>query len=95
MILKKLILTIFILGLFNGCVQNTVFLGPAYTLTSTGNLFQAGLSYGSSKAVTSTTGKTTGEHIKNFLQPREEDSDFRKLVEQRIIKTRKIMNLNQ
>ena len=93
MILKKLTLGIFFLTLLNGCVQSSAFLGPVYTLSSTGNVFQTGLSYGSGKAVTSLTGRTTEENIKNLLQPKGEDSDFEMLIKQRIKKTRKIMNL--
>ena len=95
MILKKLILGALFLSFLNGCVQNTTFLGPAYTLATTGNVFQTGLSYSSGKAVNSLTGKSTGENIKDLLQPKSEDSDFEKLIKQRIIKTRKIMNLTQ
>tara|TARA_B110000261_G_scaffold114278_1_gene127629 strand:- start:266 stop:580 length:315 start_codon:yes stop_codon:yes gene_type:complete len=93
MILKKLTLGIFFLTLLNGCAQSTAFLGPVYTLGSTGNIFQTGLSYGSGKVVTSLTGRTTEENIKNLLQPEDEDSDFERLIKQRIKKTRKIMNL--
>ena len=76
----------------NGCVQNTALLGPAYTLTSTGNVFQAGLSYGSNKAVTSITGKTPGENIKNLLHCPKSRSDFEKLIKKRIKETRKKIN---
>jgi len=93
MILKKLTLGIFFLTLFNSCVQTTVLLGPAYTLGSTGNVYQAGLSYGSSKIVKNSTGKSTEENIKDLLQLKDEDSDFEKLIKQRVINTRKIMNL--
>ena len=92
-ILKKLILGTLFLSLLNGCVQSTAFLGPIYTLGNTGNVFQTGLSYGSSKAVKSITGKSTGENIIDFLQPKDEDSDFEKLIKKRIIETRKKMKL--
>jgi len=95
MILKKLILAIIFLSFHNGCVQNTALLGPMYTLSSTGNVFQAGLSYGSNKVITSITGKTPGENIKNLLQPKDEDSDFEKLIKKRVKETRKKMNLTQ
>ena len=94
-ILKKLILGIIFLSFLNGCLQNTAFLGPMYTLSSTGNVFQAGLSYGSSKVVTGITGKTPGENIKYILQPKDEDSAFEKLIKTRIKETRKKMNLSQ
>ena len=95
MTLKKIIFVVIFVNLLNGCVQNTAFLGPLYTLSSTGSVFQSGLSYGSSKAVTSITGKTPGENIKHLLQPKDEDSDFEKLIKERIKETRKKMNLAQ
>ena len=94
-ILKKLILGVCFLSLLSGCIQSTAFLGPVYTLGSTGNIVQAGLSYGSGKVVTGLTGKSTGENIKDLLQPKDEDSDFEKLINRRIIETRKKMNLTQ
>ena len=95
MINKKIILGILIIGLLSGCVQSTAFLGPIYTLGSTGNAFQAGLSYGSSKTVTSITGKTPAENIKDILQPKDEDSDLRKLVKKQIKETRKKLNISK
>ena len=41
-------------------------LGPAYTLTSTGNIFQAGFSYGSNEMITMYTGKTPIENVKEI-----------------------------
>ena len=94
MIKKKIVLGICCLGLLNGCVQSTAFLGPAYTLGSTGNIYQAGLSYSSNHAISSLTGKSTGENIKNILQVKDEDTDFQKLVKKRIKETRKKLNLS-
>ena len=95
MILKKLILGIIFLSFLNGCVQSTAFLGPMYTLGTTGNVFQAGLSYGSSKTVNIITGKTPVENIKDIIQPKDEDSDFERLIKKRIKETRKKLNLAQ
>ena len=67
MILKKIITGLFLLFFLNGCVQSGALLGPAYTLASTGNVFQAGLSYGSNKAVKKITGKSTTENIKSLV----------------------------
>ena len=67
MILKKIITGLFLLFFLNGCVQSAALLGPAYTLTSTGNIYQAGLSYGSSKALKKITGKTPTENFKSLL----------------------------
>ena len=81
------------LSLFNGCVQNTAFLGPLYTLGSTGNIAQSGFSYASGKTVTSLTGKSPGENIKEILVPKKKDSEFKKLVKKQIEETRKKINL--
>ena len=100
MILKKIIAGLFLLFFLNGCVQSTALLGPAYTLTSTGNVFQAGLSYGSNQAVKKITGKSTTENIKSFVddnkikvEEEENHEEFFALVKSRIEKTSKIIQL--
>ena len=99
MILKKIIAGLFLLFFLNGCVQSAALLGPAYTLTSTGNVFQAGLSYGSNQAVKKITGKSTTENIKSFVDNKkikvEEESheEFFALVKSRIDKKSKIIEL--
>jgi len=67
MILNKIIAGLFVLFFLNGCVQSTALLGPAYTLASTGNIYQAGLSYSSSQAVKKITGKSPTENIQSFV----------------------------
>ena len=76
MIKKKIVLGICCLCLLNGCVQSTAFLGPAYTLGTTGNIYQAGITYSSNHAISSLTGKSTGENIKNILQVKDKDTDL-------------------
>ena len=94
MIKKKIVLGICCLCLLYGCVQSTAFLGPAYTLGTTGNIYQAGITYSSNHAISSLTGKSTGENIKNILQVKDKDTDFQKLVKKRIKETRKKLNLS-
>ena len=101
MILKKIIAGLFLLLFLNGCVQTASLLGPAYTLTSTGNIYQAGLSYGSNQAVKNITGKSTTENIKSLIdnkkvKVKEEESheEFFALVKSRIEKTSKIIQLS-
>ena len=67
MILKKIIISAFVMCFLTGCLQNTAFLGPAITVASSGSIYQAGLSYGSSEAIKKVTGKTPTENIKSFL----------------------------
>ena len=100
MILKKIIVGLFLLFFLNGCVQSTALLGPAYTLTSTGNIYQAGLTYGSNQAVKKITGKSPTENIKSLvdnkkikIEEQERQEEFFALVKSRIEKTSKIIKL--
>ena len=100
MILKKIITGFFLLCFLNGCVQSTALLGPAYTLISTGNIYHAGVSYGSNQAVKKITGKSTTENIKSLVDKKEiEDEEeenydeFFTLVKSRVEKTSKIIKL--
>ena len=94
MILKKLTVGLFFFIALNGCAQNTVLLAPAYTLATSGSIYQAGLSYSSDKAITKLTGKSTGRNIKEILTPKKKDSEFKKLVKKQIRETRKKLNLS-
>jgi len=92
--IKKINLGIFLLLILSGCAQNTALLGPVFTLTTSGNVYQAGLSYGSEKAINKYTGMTTGENIKQILTSQEKDTEFEKMVKKRIKETRKKLNLS-
>ena len=48
-------------------MQSTAMVGPAITLASTGNIYQAGFSFGAGKAVENETGMTTTELLKNNI----------------------------
>ena len=99
-ILKKIIAGLFLLFFINGCVQSTALLGPAMTVASTGNVYQAGLSYGSSQAIKKMTGKTPAENVKSFLdnnnntvKEEEVHDEFFVLVKDKIEKKSNILNL--
>jgi len=93
MIIKKIIIGLFLLCLLSSCAQNMVLLGPAYTLASTGNVYQAGLTFGSDKAITQLTGKSATENVKQLLTSNKQDTEFFKLVKNNIEQTRKKLNL--
>jgi len=99
MIPKKIIIGLFFLLFFNGCLQSTALLGPSYTLISTGNVYQAGFSYGSSKVIKKMTDKTPTENIKSLLDNKKlkveevNYDEFFALVKNRIEKKSKIINL--
>ena len=90
----KLFFGIFIFVVLTSCAQNTALLGPAYSLVSTGNVYQAGLTYTSDQAVTKITGKSTGENVKQLITSKKKDNEFEKLVKERIKKTRKKLKLS-
>ena len=100
MIQKKIISSAFAMCFLTGCLQNTAFLGPALTVVSTGNVYQAGLSYGSSQAIKKMTGKTPIENVKSFLDSKntkvkkeEIHDEFFVLVKDKIKKKSNILNL--
>ena len=98
MINKKIILGLFVISFLGSCAPPTAMIGPAYSLTSSGNILQAGLSYGSSEMITMYTGKTPLENLqetslkeKNIKKKTLESEDFQFLVKQNIEKTNKIL----
>ena len=100
MILKKIIAGLFLLLFLNGCVQSAALLGPAYTMASTGNIYQAGLTYGSNQAVKEITGKYPTENIQSLvdnkkkkIEEEKKQEEFFALVKSRIEKTSKIIQL--
>ena len=107
MINKKVIFGLFLLSMLGACGAPTAMLGPAYTFTTTGNIAQAGLSYGSDKLITSYTGKTPIENIeditsknlsvkKNIQKQTLQSEDFYQLVKSKIELTKgKIKLSNQ
>ena len=97
MIHKKIIFWLLVSAFLSGCTSPTAMLGPAYTLTSSGNIYQAGLTYGSNEMITRQTGKTPIENIKelsaskkNIQKQTLKSEDFYILVKNKIEKTRSI-----
>ena len=102
MIDKKIIFGLFLVTFLGACASPTAMLGPAYTLTSSGNVIQAGLSYGSNEMITMYTGKTPLENLqeissieqsnkKNIHKKTLESEDFYILVKKNVEKTNKIL----
>ena len=105
MIRKKTIIGLFTLSFLGACASPTAMLGPAYTLTSSGNIYQAGLSYGSNEMITMYTGKTPMENLeeftsnnlsnkKNIQKQTLESEEFQQLVKNKILKTKEIIKLS-
>ncbi len=101
MINKKIIFGVFILSFLGACTTPTAMLGPAYSLSSSGSVFQAGLSYGTNEMITAYTGKTPLENLtevkplkKNIKKRTLESQDFYILVKNKIDKTNRILKLS-
>jgi hypothetical protein len=99
MINKRITFGFLIISFLGGCASPTAMLGPAYTLTSTGNVFQAGFSYGTNEVITRYTGKTPIENLKDISLSKEknkkniqketlESQEFYLLVKSKIDKSR-------
>tara|TARA_Y100000992_G_scaffold288660_1_gene242501 strand:- start:445 stop:756 length:312 start_codon:yes stop_codon:yes gene_type:complete len=98
MIHKKITFGLIILSFLVGCTAPTAMLGPAYTLTSTGSVYQASLSYGSNEMITKYTGKTPIQNVKeitsnqkNIQKQTLESEDFYILVKNNIDNTGAIL----
>ena len=78
--------------LLTGCAQSTAFIGPAITVAATGNVSQAGFTYGTSEAIRRETGKDTLQFVSSLLEPEDKkvtiNEDFVALVESNIKRTR-------
>jgi hypothetical protein len=104
MILKKIIFGLFIVSFLGACTAPTAMLGPAYTFTSSGNIIQTSLNYGSNQMITHYTGKTPIENLKEVSQKKVqkinikkktlESDEFYLLVKSKIEKKSGILNLS-
>ena len=100
MILKFLkYFSLFIILIFlNGCFQTTALVGPGITLATTGNIVQAGVQYGTNKAIKEETGTDALTYIKNSVEEKNNqkkfEEEFIQFVENRIQNTRKKLSLN-
>tara|TARA_B100000989_G_C19279652_1_gene359733 strand:- start:113 stop:364 length:252 start_codon:yes stop_codon:yes gene_type:complete len=83
-------------------VQSTAMIGPTMTLVSTGNIYQAGVSYSANKAVENETGVPTTKYIINKMENSqrkntskvedEMNNSLKILLELNLEKTRKLIN---
>ena len=97
---KKIVFILISVVLLTGCAQSTAFISPAITVAVTGNIAQAGFTYGTNEAIKRETGKDTMQYVSsllelednNLLKPEGEkakiNEDLIALVESNIKKTR-------
>ena len=96
--LKIISIGIFLISILSGCAQNTVLLGPALTIGTTGNVAHAGIQYGTNQAIKQKTGKDALTYISEAVEEDQRKKKFNKqfveLLESRIKKTREQLNLS-
>tara|TARA_B100001741_G_C16232477_1_gene450131 strand:+ start:205 stop:522 length:318 start_codon:yes stop_codon:yes gene_type:complete len=95
---KKVLFFVTFIILLNGCAQNTALIGPAITVATTGNVYQAGFTYGTNEAFKKETGKDAFNYVSELVdannskarvvKKNEIDEDFIALVEASIKNTR-------
>ena len=94
--IKKLCFLLFGLTALNGCIEATAFLGPAISVGTTGNVYQASLSYSTNRIIHSATGKTSIEHVTNFFDPNDEfDGNLNLIVADNIKNVKKSLKINK
>jgi len=76
--MKKIIVIIISFVFLGACAQSTVFLGPAISVGSSGNVVQASYSYGTNMVVKQTTGKVPGEHVSLYIEKKKEEKKLKK-----------------
>ena len=76
--MKKIIVIIISFVFLGACAQSTALIGPAITIGNTGNVMQAGFSYGSNMMIKNTTGKTPTEHATSYVDKKREEKKIRK-----------------
>ena len=98
MFIKKFITGVFCLAFLSGCAQNVAFLGPAITVSNSGNIHQASFQYVSGAVFKNETGKDTLTYLKDIAEDNNKKKfkkKFNNLVENKIKITRKKLFINQ
>ena len=65
---KKIVFILMSVVLLTGCAQSTAFIGPAITVAATGNIAQAGFTYGTNEVIKRETGKDTMQYVSSLLE---------------------------
>ena len=76
--MRKILIILSSLVLLSACAQSTALIGPAITVGNTGNVMQAGFTYGSNMAIKNATGKTPTEHVTSYVEEKREEKKIRK-----------------
>jgi hypothetical protein len=78
--MRKILIILSSLVLLSACAQSTALIGPAITVGNTGNVMQAGFSYGSNMVIKNATGKTPTEHVTTYVEEKREEKKIKKEI---------------
>ena len=78
--MRKILVILLSLVLLSSCAQSTALIGPAITIGNTGNIMQAGFSYGSNMVIKQTTGQTPGGHVATYIEEKRKKEKIRKEI---------------
>ena len=70
--MKKIVFLVVVTLFLNGCFQMVVYMGPAITGVTGGNITHSALSYGLSYSVKKATGKTPIEQVISLTKEKQE-----------------------
>ena len=76
--MKKIIVITISFVLLGACAQTTALIGPAISIGSTGNVMQAGFSYGTNMVIKQTSGKVPSEHVSLYIEEKKEEKNLKK-----------------
>ena len=90
--INRILIYIIAVVVLSGCVQSTAMVGPVFTMASTGNVSQAGLTFFTNKAVEEETGMDTVSFVSKKIEEKNSKNKlkrkFNKLVKNNFEKTR-------
>ena len=90
--INRIFIYIIAVVVLSGCVQSTAMVGPVFTMASTGNVSQAGLTFFTNKAVEEETGMDTVSFVSKKIEEKKSKTKlkrkFNKLVKNNFEKTR-------
>ncbi len=93
--INKFFFYVGLLMLLNGCYHSTAMVGPVLGFASTGNIYQAGLSFGANKAIEKKTGLTVAGHMNEMVKKKNNEKKIEEkllnLIKSNYNKTRKIL----
>ena len=77
--MKKITLILISFLFLGACAQTAAMLGPAITIGTTGNVMQAGFSYGGNVVLKETTGKSSTEFVSSYVSEKNEEKKKQKI----------------